>query len=635
MRKTFFCLFALVCFSRAWADTAPNPMYELDLVFDPTAEHCAVRSIIQLPPSAIGDGTVEFDIANSKRHMVHIDRITGTAGNELDYRVRNDSRSLVVDLEEDQAEIVVEYSFRINKTPYVEKIGYYTYSGSPLYPELLQTGGAPFMFSDFRVRLEYPSTFTVLTSGGPGGTKGDRDRIVVEYVVNHSKGFAIVAGEGFELTRREDGAIPVVVFHHPNYADRFSIVIDRTVEAASWYEKTYGFFPLEQVGIIQGSPTASGGYPLPNMFAIHLGNLNEDFITWITAHELGHYYWGYTVLGEASKMGWLMLSLGIWSDQLYLAERDKISVPEQWLEDGRWFRDYFAAIAGNDEQQIGLAKDEVRRLEFDYNSFVRHGKAAVAVYLQSLLVGPDRFLDLQRHLLKEFHHRSLRESDFVAALADFGSKDSGAFYEAWKKDHASIGLTVSSASPGPGSEEWTIDLKRTGPVPYPIEVEAASRDGQSVRHVVEAKATKDAFTVGFEPVDIRIDPEGRIPTASSSHPLMRLHYIVALEWAEQTDLFLALGRAYLDQFPDDEYLRYRMARRLCELARWEESVELWPDGRAIGGRSDLRAALCHVRALDRLGRTADARDQLERLQAASEEFGLLDSWQAVRDEVAR
>ncbi|UCH84179.1 MAG: hypothetical protein JSW50_00375, partial [Candidatus Latescibacterota bacterium] len=260
---------------------------------------------------------------------------------------------------------------------------------------------------------------------------------------------------------------------------------------------------------------------------------------------------------------------------------------------------------------------------------------AVAVYLQSLLVGPDRFLDLQRYLLKEFHHRPLTETDFVSVLADFGSEDAGEFYDAWKKDHASISLQVSGVSPGPGDDEWTVDLKRTGSVPYPIEVEAASGDGQRVRHVVKAGAKKDEFTVGFEPVDIRIDPEGQVPMVSSSHPLMRLHYILALEWAGQTDLFLTLGRAYLNQFPDEDRLRYAMARQLCKLARWEESVALWPDDRAVGGRSDIRAALCHVRALYQVGRPAEARDKLEGLREASEQFGLLDSWERVRGEVAR
>ena len=448
MRKTVLCLYVFVCFSPAAAETIRIPMYELDLGLDPAAEGCSVRAIVQLPASAIEDGSVKLDITNSDGPAIRIDRITGNAGRQLDYRVRNANRTLEVDLGEGREEIVIEYSFRVNKSS-SETLGYYTYSGSPIYPELLQASGEPFSFSDYHVRLEYPSTLSVLTTGGLGERQERGGQTVAEYLVKHSRGFAIVAGEGFEVTRREDGAIPVVAFCDPKYAERFSRVIDRTVEAASWYEKTYGFFPLEQVGIVQGHPTWSGGYPLPNMYMLHLGNLGEDFITWITAHELGHYYWGFTVLSEAPDLDWLMLSLGIWSDQLYLAERDGISVPEQWLKSGRSFRRYFTTVAGNYNQQIGLPEEEARELDFDYGSMIRHGKAAIAVYLQSLLIGPDRFLDLQRHLLKEYHHRPLTEADFVSVLADFGSEDAGAFYDAWKKDHTSIGLEVSSVSPGP------------------------------------------------------------------------------------------------------------------------------------------------------------------------------------------
>ncbi|UCH84753.1 MAG: hypothetical protein JSW50_03400, partial [Candidatus Latescibacterota bacterium] len=442
MRKALFCLFAFLCFSPAAAETAQIPMYELDLDFDPAEERCSIRAIVQLPPSAIGNGSVRLDITNSDEPAIRIDRITGNAGHQLDYRVLNANRTLEVDLGEGREKIVFEYSFRVSKSA-SEQFGYYMYSGSPLYPELLQASGKPFSFADFHVRLEYPSTLSVLTTGGQGERQGRGNRAAVEYLVKRSRGFAIVAGEGFEVTRREDGAIPVVAFYDPKYAERFSKVIDRTVQAASWYKRTYGFFPLEQVGIVQGHPTWSGGYPLPNMYMLHLGTLGEDFVTWITAHELGHYYWGFTVLSEASDLHWLMLSLGIWSDQLYLAERDGISVHEQWLKSGRSFRRYFTAVAGNYNQQIGLPEEEARQLDFDYGSMIRHGKAAVAVYLQSLLVGPDRFLDLQRYLLKEFHHRPLTETDFVAALADFGSEGASEFYDAWKKDHASISLQVS------------------------------------------------------------------------------------------------------------------------------------------------------------------------------------------------
>jgi hypothetical protein len=626
-----FLLFSSASLS---ADTLQTPQYELELNFEPAAKQCSGRAIVQLPSSAIKDGTASFDISYSHGAGVSINRITGNSGRDLKYSIRDSNKILEVELGDQQEKLTLEYSFPVDETS-LEPYGYYKWSDSPLFPEVLQADGNSFRFSDFRVSFEYPSTLSVLTTGGEGELQRQGNRIIANYAARHVAGFAIVAGEGFEVTRREEGGVPIVAFYHPKYAEKFSTVIERTIEAASWYKNTYGFFPLEQVGIIQGHPTWGGGYPLPNMFAVHLGHLNDERITWITAHELGHYYWGYTVLSEESDLAWLQLSLGIWADQLYLAERKGISMPEQWRSagaQGSSFKRYLVALVANHNQEIGLSREEARNLDFDYGSLIRHGKAAVAVYLQSLLIGSERFLDLQRHILKEFRHRPLSEKDFTSILTEFGIENAPVFYDAWKRGDATIGLFVSRVSRKEGSDEWTIELIRTGPVPYPIEVEAISRDGRRVRHEVSADARSDKFDVEFVPVDIRIDPRGFIPMASSSHPKIQLLYILAHELAGLDEPFFVMGRAYLDRFPDEDHLRYRLARRLYELARWEESSELWSPGRAIEGRDGLLAALYSARALSKLGRESEALNQLDELKEMSEQFGVIDLWETVRNE---
>jgi hypothetical protein len=611
------------------AETLQIPKYELDLNFEPAANRFSGRAIVQLPPSAIDDGKVNFDITY-QWPGASISRVTGSSGGDLEYRIRDSNKILEVELGTPQEKVTVEYSFYVGETS-LKPYGYYKFSGSPLYPEVLQADGNFFRFSDFSISFEYPSALSVLTTGGQGELRRQENRIIAKYGADHVTGFAIVAGEDFEVTRREEGGLPVVAFYRPKYADQFLLLIERTIEAASWYKKTYGFFPLEQVGIIQGHPTWGGGYPLPNMFAVHLGHLTEERITWISAHELGHYYWGYTVLSEKRKLVWLQLSLGIWADQLYLAERKGISMSEHWRS-GRSFKRYFEALVANHNQQIGLSPQDVQNLNFDYGSLIRHGKAAVAVYLQSLLMGQERFLDLQRHLLKEFRYRPLTESDFISILTEFGSENAQAFYDAWKRGDATIGLSVSGVSPNEGSDEWTIELERTGPVPYPIEVEAVSGDGRQVRHEVKAGSSTDKFNIEFIPVDIRIDPRGLLPVVNSSHPDVQLEYALAHERVGLDEPFFIMGRALLDKYPDEDHLRYRLTRRLYELARWEESSELLRPARAIEGRDGLRAALYCTRALCRLGRQSEARDQLDELKEMSEQFGLLDLWKTARTE---
>ncbi len=132
-----------------------------------------------------------------------------------------------------------------------------------------------------------------------------------------------------------------------------------------------------------------------------------------------------------------------------LAERSGLSLPEQWRRgrrQGDWITDYLEAVVADHEQRLGLVEGQ-EELTFDYNSLVRHGKAATGLYLQSLLIGPKRFLDLQRHLLEAYRHRPLPVHEFIALLEEAGAANAPAFFEAWKRGDATIGLAVDGVEP--------------------------------------------------------------------------------------------------------------------------------------------------------------------------------------------
>lgn len=123
----------------------------------------------------------------------------------------------------------------------------------------MRSDGASYRFADFRVCLQYPASFAVLTTGGEGTRRQEADRISASYAADRVEGFAIVVGEGFEVARHDEECVAVVAFYHPDHAARFATVIERTREAAAWYRHIYGFFPLEQVGVIQGHPRWGSG----------------------------------------------------------------------------------------------------------------------------------------------------------------------------------------------------------------------------------------------------------------------------------------------------------------------------------------------------------------------------------------
>lgn len=627
----------------AEGEEAPRPRYELDLHLDPAGAALQGRAVVTLPAAAIEDGRARLDVAGNGV-VLELDRVETAAGVAIDPSAPDGDGIVELRLPPSDppgpVEIAVDYHRTVDETQ-LQPFGYWAFApfgpSTWAYPEVVLPDGRPPRFSDFSVTLERPASLAVLTTGGTGealaepGVGTARSR----YGADHVEGFAIVAGPGFRVTRHEEGGAVVEAFYHPDHAERFERVIERTKEAAAWYRRTYGFFPLEQIGIIQGHPNWGGGYPLPNLFAVHLGALDDDFLTWITAHELGHYYWGLHVLGDEERLDWLQLALGIWSDQLYLADRHGLSLPEQWRRgrrQGDWFADYLEALVAGKEQRLGLTAADEQALDFDYNSLIRHGKAATGLYLQSLLLGRQEFLDLQRRILERYRHRPLPEADFVALLVEAGLPGAPAFFEAWKRDDARVGVAVAEVEPDEENGGWRVGLERTGFVPYPVSVEVVTETGETVRHVVAADAGDDVVAVASRPAAVRLDPDGLVPMWNGAHPEIRSAFARALERASLDTAFLPLARAVLREVPEDHYLRYRLIRRLFWLGRYPEAADAWPAVEPCRGYDSCLGGLYAARALARAGEAEAAEALLEVLRPGAEAAGALDFWERVRAE---
>lgn len=620
------------------------PRYELELTLAPGSGHLVGRALVTLPASAVDDRGARFDIAGNGV-VLQIDRLATADGRALERSEADEDGVIEVRLPASPEPVTVAVDYHRDVTDaQLEPFGYWAFApfgpSTWAYPEIVMPDGRAPRFADFDVTLEHPASLAVLTTGGLGGegtvTGADDDRRVrIRQVVEHVEGFAIVAGEGFRVTRHEGGGVPVVAFYHPDHEERFERVVEATTEAAAWYRRTYGFFPLDEVGVIQGHPQWGGGYPLPNLYAFHLGILDDDHITWITAHELGHYYWGLHVLADEERLDWLQLALGIWSDQLYLAERNGRSLPEQWRSgrrQGDWFADWLEAVVAGHEQRLGLTDAESGSLGFDYNSLIRHGKAATGLYLQSLLLGPERFLELQRRILQEYRHRPLPEAELVQLLVEAGLDDASAFFAAWKQDDARIGATVASVEPDEEPGRWRIEVARTGTVPYPIEVRVVTEGGETVEHVMAAHADTDSLSVADRPASVALDPDGAVPMWNSAHPEIRAAFARALDRAGIDATFLPLARELLDAIPGDDYLRYRLARRLFWLGRWDEAAALYPREEPCDGYDACLGALYGARALARVGDGAAAETRLTTLRPGAERHGAGSFWETVQRE---
>lgn len=514
--------------------------------------------------------------------------------------------------------LAIDYSVPLDEESR-KAFGYYVFMGdepgSLWYPDVVGPGGSRSRFKDFAVKLAHPAGVTVMTSGAPEAIPSSQAPTIEEsFVGKHLEGFALCMGDGFTTTRVVDGDLDVTVFSTPDLADTYTTAARYALDAMLWYRKTYGFLPVTHIGLLQGHQDWGGGFPLPNLFMVHRGRTDVEFLQWIVAHELGHYYWGLYVLGDGERLDWLELANGIWADQLYMAQRAGRSIEAQWRREssGGWFIDYVSAQLGNHDQRLGITSQEEQRLGFDYNSLVRHAKGAVGVYLLARRIGTDKFLALQRGLLTDYAYRPLPVSEFARRLEAAGAAGATDFITTWVRGDATLGFSAAIESVRHDAEgyAYTVAVTRTGNVLYPLTLAFRSAAGQVVRREIEGDNDTENIDVRLTAplTEISLDPDGVLPIWNSSHPEIRKVFLRALLNEQLITPCVELTRAFLAEYPEDPGARALLARCLFDEGRYEDVITTVTDHTPTSceDMNACRSLIYLARSLMRVGRVDEA-----------------------------
>ena len=171
---------------------------------------------------------------------------------------------------------------------------------------------------DFEVRIDTPDDYEMAVSGQPTGERGF-------WKARGVRTCGIVFGRDLQRTEARAGDILVCSLFTSEGRRCAELLMETAVDVIGFYQSQFGFYPHPFLSIVPGMDRPAGGFPFATgIVSIHgqerLDERSEDFWRWITAHEIGHQYWGEHVL-EADFPGWLWIALGIWMDREYARER--------------------------------------------------------------------------------------------------------------------------------------------------------------------------------------------------------------------------------------------------------------------------------------------------------------------------
>jgi hypothetical protein len=290
-------------------------------------------------------------------------------------------------------------------------------------------------------------------------------------------------------------------------------LLQTAVDAIAFYKRRFGLYPYRSLTIIPGSDEPVGGYnPATAIVAIHgqekMADRPKLFWKWITAHEIGHQYWGEYVL-EKDDPGWVWIGMGIYTDREYFRARG-LSLDQHKEVMGR----YIAGVRDHLDTTVTVTRDQREDIEFDFNNVVTHGKGFSIISALAEVVGQDNFDRIQRRCLAGFAGRRLGMAELRSVAELESGQDLGWFFSQWAQSNRFLAYDIASQESSQMGEQYAtkVIVRRVGSMRMPVPVRALFVDGTQQVKISDPLLDQNTlqFTSTASLKEVQLDPQGNL-----------------------------------------------------------------------------------------------------------------------------
>jgi hypothetical protein len=425
----------------------------------------------------------------------------------------------------------VRMKFRSGRFSY--KYGYYRYLDD-WFPMVVQTvDGKPNpkqpVVSVFDVTLTYPSEYKVALSGSITSRSDSQGRVKIRSTARDIPGFGVLISKDFLVAEGEAGGVKIISYYLKGDEKWGQRLLEYGQDIIPFYQREIGFYPQPVLYILPGYPDRpAGGYPVcPNCVVIHrnLDILKErapEFARWITAHEIGHQYWGYGyILEDLDFPRWFGLSMGIYTDRLYCEARGLSDEPYR-----NFTIRYLGGVLAGVDTTILQKRSELDKLGFDWNNVIAHGKSYTVLAMLEDYLGADTFKKIFRESLRRYKGEVVTLEIFQSLCEDVSNRELGSFFHQWYRTNACLDYRIADFRTKQEDRIFVSEavIVRKGTAVMPLEVDLESGEGQTQVKTIDGwnKSTTVRFETGAPPVRVVLDPGERLPLLSRAEASLKI-----------------------------------------------------------------------------------------------------------------
>ncbi|MFQ6039147.1 MAG: hypothetical protein ACE5LV_11090, partial [Candidatus Aminicenantales bacterium] len=402
MKRTVLCLFIL---GLSFHSLRASGRYWVPV--DPPKSYYQIDATVDLEKGSLeGSGWVTFE--NPGPHPITVLAFDWSLAARSTLKVRTEEGSLILQNPREGRGVSSPLYFRLPAAvdPGSKVRVNFTYSRKILSrgerEELATTRWFPRLWWNgipvhdaFSVKVNIPEGYALAVSGRRNPTTG-------RFEVDGARTFGVYLRKGLETASREVDGVQITAFFTEKGAPAALACLETAADAVKYYKDWLGFYPYDFLNIIPGGSGRWGGYPFATgIVAIHGEETfqeGEPLTHWqrITAHEIGHEYWGEWVM-DPDHPAWLWIGLGIFADTAYILDR-KVDTERRRT----WMAQYLKGLSRHYDTTIDLPPHLLPRVAFDRNNIVTHSKGFAVISALDALLGRERFDRIYRKALVEY-----------------------------------------------------------------------------------------------------------------------------------------------------------------------------------------------------------------------------------------
>ncbi|NQT27437.1 tetratricopeptide repeat protein [candidate division KSB1 bacterium] len=338
------------------------------------------------------------------------------------------------------------------------------------YPRLFWDG--IYTFDSYKIKLEIPDDFAVAISGRFNKKTG-------YYENNGVRTCGIYLCKDLLTEQKEVGDVVITSLYTNDGSECAKLCLNTAVDVVKYYKDWLGFYPFKFLYIIPGADKPMGGYPFASGIVVIHGQqkFQEKPLLhwqWITAHEIGHQYWGEYVFDEDDS--WLWIGLGVYADREYSLYRNLGTEKHTNM-----MMRYINGIENNYNTTADLTASEIRKIDFDYNNVIKHGKGVSIISALECVLGKDIFVRIYKRCLDEYAGKYLDYHSFWRICEEESGEDLTWFFDQWVRSNKYLSYSIVDQKCEQEKDRFVshIKVKCHGTLKMPIPVKALFEDGSS------------------------------------------------------------------------------------------------------------------------------------------------------------